>query len=312
MTHILLIVGLALIAALGLHVMIKQRAFPLAMTALAADGDYPSRPALLGEYPVAATTIIYEGGIVCLNSSNLAVPGSTATGLIAVGRARSQADNSAGTVGGEINVRVEYGCFAFNNSAAADAIALANVGSSCYIVDDNTVAKTSGTATRSLAGIVVDVDSSYVWVYMSPWVYSNVGLVAANNLSDVSNAATARSHLGANLVALTIRATDLLASDATVYGICSPVAGTITKVYWVLKGHALATGNATLTGKINGTAITTGLITITQAGSAIGNKGSVSPSALNVVAAGDEIQFLVGGTNDNSAAFSELTVLIAT
>jgi hypothetical protein len=312
MTHLLIYLLLALSAWAGLRVMTKHRVFPLALTALAADGDFPSRPALLGEYPVAAGTIIYEGGIVCVNSSKLAVPGSTATGLIAVGRARSQADNSLGSVGGEINVKVEFGCFAFNNSLSGDLIDLSCVGSSCYIVDDNTVAKTSGTATRSLAGIIVDVDSSYVWVYMSPWVYSNIGLVAANNLSDVSNAATARSHLGANLVALTLRATDLAGADTVIYGTCAPVAGTITKIYWVLKGHALATGNATLTGKINGTAITTGLITITQAGSAIGNKGSVSPSALNVVAAGDEIQFLVGGTNDNSAAFAELTILIAT
>ena len=53
-------------------------------------------------------------------------------------------------------------CFA--NSAAADAITLADIGADCYIVDDQTVAKTSATNTRSVAGKVFDVDAEGVWV----------------------------------------------------------------------------------------------------------------------------------------------------
>lgn len=45
-----------------------------------------------------------------------------------------------------------------------DAIALADIGSDCYIVDDQTVAKTSGSATRSVAGKIFDVDAAGVWV----------------------------------------------------------------------------------------------------------------------------------------------------
>jgi alpha-tubulin suppressor-like RCC1 family protein len=174
------------------------------------------------------------------------------------------------------------------------------------------VARTANVGTLSAAGIVKWVDDTYVWVDTPGAQVVTAGLTAANNLSEVVSKPTARANIGANQVLLSFRATDLAGTDATLYGICSPVAGTITKICWVLKGHALATGNATLTGKINGTAITTGLITITQAGSAIGNKGSVSPSALNIVAAGDEIQLLVGGTNDNGAAFAEISLLITT
>ena len=47
---------------------------------------------------------------------------------------------------------------------SADAITLADVGSDCYIVDDQTVAKTNGTNTRSVAGKVFDVDADGVWV----------------------------------------------------------------------------------------------------------------------------------------------------
>lgn len=313
MIHLLMILGLAIIGALGLYTMIKQRAFPLAMTALQADGDYPSRGMILGlgEYPVAATTVIYEGALVCLNSSGYAVPGSTATGLIALGRCREQADNSDGGAG-DINVKVEFGIFRWANSTMTDLIDLTCVGSSAYIVYDNQVAKTSGSSTRSLAGPIMDVDSDSVWIFCAPFMYTKIGIVAANNLSDVSAAATARANLGANKIVVSLRATDLVGSDAVLYGLVSPVAGTITNIRAVLKGHALTTGNATLTGKIGGTPITTGAVTIIQSGSAIGDKYTLTPSGANVLAAGDEIQFLVGGTNDNSAAFAEISLLIAT
>ncbi len=56
------------------------------------------------------------------------------------------------------------GCFRFANSAAADLIALADIGADCYVVDDQTVAKTSASNTRSIAGKVRDVDAAGVWV----------------------------------------------------------------------------------------------------------------------------------------------------
>lgn len=40
----------------------------------------------------------------------------------------------------------------------------ADIGSDCYIVDDQTVAKTNGTNTRSVAGKIMDVDAQGVWV----------------------------------------------------------------------------------------------------------------------------------------------------
>jgi hypothetical protein len=48
----------------------------------------------------------------------------------------------------------------FQNSTAGDLIAQADVGTDCYIVDDQTVAKTSGTNTRSVAGKVQEVDAA--------------------------------------------------------------------------------------------------------------------------------------------------------
>lgn len=116
-------------------------------------------PALLS-LPVAASTTVYQGALVVI-SAGYAAPASTATGLIAAGRAEETADNSAGAAGA-LSVTVRRGVFKFANGA--DAVAQANVGTNCYIVDDETVAATDGTGTRSVAGTVISVDSSGVFV----------------------------------------------------------------------------------------------------------------------------------------------------
>lgn len=134
------------------------------MTALSADRPAKKRSGRDLSLPVAASTKLYAGGMVCLNSAGWAVPGSTSTTLKAVGVAIEAADNSTGA-NGDVRVPVERGVWGFNNSASTDQIALTEVGSSCYIVDDQTVAKTNGGSTRSVAGTVRDVDSNgTVWV----------------------------------------------------------------------------------------------------------------------------------------------------
>jgi len=131
--------------------------------ALTADRATPRRDAVQFEFPVAASTKIYAGALVCLNSSGLATKGAASTTLKAVGIAEALADNSAG-LASAINVKVRRGCFRFLNSSAGDLIALTEVGSDCYIVDDQTVAKTNGSSSRSIAGKVRDVDADGVWV----------------------------------------------------------------------------------------------------------------------------------------------------
>lgn len=72
---------------------------------------------------------------------------------------------------------------------------------------------------------------------------------------------------------------------------------TIAWISSVIDG-ALTTGNATLTAVIGVTAVTGGVVTITQSGSAAGDVDGVQPSALNVLATGDVLKITVGGTND--------------
>lgn len=136
------------------------------MPALSADRDTKARSGDIREPGVKGATKIYAGALACVDATGLAVPGSTATTLKALGRAEHRADNSAGA-DGAIRVRIRAGIFRFDNSAAADAIAVSDIGGTAYIVDDHTVAKTNGTNTRSAAGIIFDVDADGVWVKFS-------------------------------------------------------------------------------------------------------------------------------------------------
>lgn len=120
------------------------------------EGDYR-------EGPVSASTTIYAGAMVMREADGYVVEGQTATGLIGMGVADKAADNGSGT-DGDIDVRYRPGVFRMANSASADEITIAEIGDVCFAVDDQTVAKTDGTSTRSPAGIVENVDAQGVWV----------------------------------------------------------------------------------------------------------------------------------------------------
>lgn len=113
--------------------------------------------------PMAAAMKVWKGGMLMRNAAGFVTKGATATGCIGIGRAEATVDNSAG-VAGAASVEYRTGIFDFVNSSAADVITQADIGKLCYIVDDQTVAKTNGSATRSPAGIVDGVEGSKVWV----------------------------------------------------------------------------------------------------------------------------------------------------
>ena len=133
------------------------------MVALTADANTKRRIGDVYTDPVKAATKIFAGAIVCLDAAGNAQQGATAVGLKAVGRARAVIDNLTGIAGAQ-TVDSEPGVYRYANSAAADLIARTEIGTDCYVVDDQTVAKTDGGATRSIAGKVVDVEATGVWV----------------------------------------------------------------------------------------------------------------------------------------------------
>lgn len=130
------------------------------MPALAAARNTPERAGNVAGVPVKAATTCHQGGIAVLDAG-YAAPGRTALNLIAIGRFE---ETATAVVAGDATARVKRGTFKFANSAAADLIAQADAGADCYIVDDQTVAKTNGTNTRSRAGKIEAVDADGVWV----------------------------------------------------------------------------------------------------------------------------------------------------
>lgn len=131
--------------------------------ALTADRNTPRREGEEIVLNVAAAKKIYAGSLVARDASGNAAPGGTATTLLGMGRAEEYVDNSTGAAGDK-TVKIRKGVFRFANSAAGDQITTADIGKECYIVDDQTVAKTDGGSTRSIAGRIDDVESAGVWV----------------------------------------------------------------------------------------------------------------------------------------------------
>lgn len=83
-------------------------------------------------------------------------------------------------------------------------------------------------------------------------------------------------------------------SAEAVYYLLSPHAGTISKI-WTVTDGAVGTADITITAAIGATAVTGGVVTIATAGSAAGDIDSATPSAANVLTAGQAVNFTVTG-----------------
>ncbi|MEO8135541.1 MAG: hypothetical protein ABI831_16370 [Betaproteobacteria bacterium] len=114
--------------------------------------------------PVQTAKTIYAGGMVTLSTTGgYAVPAGTSLAGAAVGVADETVVN-AGAAGDKTVTVLRGSVFQFDNSLSTDLIARADIGNACYIVSDEKVAKTDNSASRAVAGIIVDVDATGVWV----------------------------------------------------------------------------------------------------------------------------------------------------
>lgn len=104
---------------------------------------------------------VFAGGILMRNAAGDLIRGATATACWGAGRA---SDRLASTAAGITPIKYKAGLFRFANSTAGDLVTKADIGTLCFIVDDQQVARTNGTNTRSPAGIVEGVDPQGVWV----------------------------------------------------------------------------------------------------------------------------------------------------
>jgi hypothetical protein len=133
-------------------------------------------------------------------------------------------------------------------------------------------------------------------------------------ISDAAASGAAKSVLLSALLTITNRKTlvftrvNVVGATASVYRYqnVSGNSETLLKIGSALSA-ALATGDATITASIDGVAVTSGVVTIAQVGSAAGTKDTATPSALNVIADGASLELTVGGTND-AAVFADVSV----
>lgn len=136
--------------------------------------------------------------------------------------------------------------------------------------------------------------------------------VASGGSINIAAGGAIKSPDGSTLVSAVRQQTKPVAdlSAEKTYYMVSKYAGKITKLSGIADG-AVGTADATATFSINGTAVTTGVVTFVSAASAAGDKtADVVPTAANTVAIGDKISFVVTGGGAGGTPSGELTVEI--
>ena len=133
------------------------------MVALTAPRNTPAALGDVRSIPVTAATKLLAGAMIQIAATGFAVTAVATAANVTIGRADETVDNTGGAAGDK-RIKVRRGVFRFANSAAADLIARTEIGKPCYVVDDQTVAKTNNAGARPVAGKVFGVDAQGVWV----------------------------------------------------------------------------------------------------------------------------------------------------
>ncbi|MGZ8362478.1 MAG: hypothetical protein ACXW3D_01345 [Caulobacteraceae bacterium] len=229
-------------------------------------------------YPVKSLAACLQGGLAML-ALGQATPAAAGAGGNVTAKANDAATCSVvgvfaesvtgGAADGDKLVNVRSGVFCFKNSAGAEALSTAQAGQPCYVIDDETVAKTSGDGVRPRAGLVVDVDAEGVWVAVSPAIGGSKRTVT---------------------VPFQISETDLLAGTAQ--DLVSPVKGQIIGLTTIIQ-KAVTTGGP-ITAAVGVTAVD-GLSCVIADAAAKGTIVSDTPTAghaSRAVDAGSRIQVI--------------------
>ena len=110
-------------------------------------------------YDLAPGVRIHKGTLVVLDAG-YARPGLAKAAALTVGVACESADARAG----ETRVNVRTGTFLFRAATGKDEITRTEIGKPCFLVDDETVAKTNDSGARPVAGRVRAIEGANVWI----------------------------------------------------------------------------------------------------------------------------------------------------
>lgn len=138
---------------------------------------------------VKSATTIYAGSLVAVDATGAAVPASDGAGLKIVGRAEHKA------LAGEA-VLVKRGIFLLDNNSG-DLVESADIGSYCYVSDDQTVQQTAN-SNAVVAGLVrgVTADGVYVDTTQNP-DGATAGAIAGATAGTTAGAAAIAAELEA-------------------------------------------------------------------------------------------------------------------
>ncbi|WP_224825601.1 hypothetical protein [Cognatishimia sp. MH4019] len=110
-------------------------------------------------YDLDAAAKINKGALVVLDAG-YAKAGFADNAVVTVGVAMDSADAAEG----DLTVKARTGTFKFRGATGADEITRTEIGKDCFVLDDETVAKTDGGGARSKAGRVRAVEGASVWI----------------------------------------------------------------------------------------------------------------------------------------------------
>lgn len=195
---------------------------------------------------------IFEGATVCALSTGMAVRGGTSGSGHALGVAEFTVDNSGGS-DGDLSINLLQGRFWRDNSATTDEITAADIGKVCFVVDDQTVAKTSNNGARGIAGVVLAVDADEgVEVFISAANNAALEATAAQHGCIALSLYDFREVTGGGDVGNIVANGGILASDTT--PILRGDAAESQEIAWAAANQDLIAAHVTLPPDFDGSA----------------------------------------------------------
>jgi len=132
--------------------------------ALSADRATAHKDVEVVQVKLAASTKVYAGGMAALNAAGYGINAADVAGANVIGVFEEQVDNSAGAAGAKTALIRRGKAFYLKNSAT-NAVVQANMFTSVYVEDNETVSSDGGT-NDIVAGMCVGFDSGGVDVFI--------------------------------------------------------------------------------------------------------------------------------------------------
>ena len=156
------------------------------MTALTEDKQLEYREGVELSCPVDDGDTIYGGAFVCVNADGYLVDGADESGLIFMGIALEQKDNSSGSDGDlECQIRRR----GLVKATFDNTISQANVGDNAYLVDDQTVDVVGNVTYAIFCGIIAEyIDTTHAWIDIEPAVRSSDAIAHIADGTDAHDA----------------------------------------------------------------------------------------------------------------------------